>query len=203
MIPLGVLASARVEAAAGGATFEFLGAASPPSAATTHTFAAMPLGSAVAARTILVCVVTQAAITSVTVAGVAATKDIEHLGPSGTRASLWRATVPTGTNGDVVVVVGSSTTRCGVGLYRIGGAVTVPSTGLGDPAVLTVAAGDFAVACSYTPSASATWTGGTRDYILSFSDYHTGASATAASAGTLTLDASSALACAGAAYRLA
>jgi hypothetical protein len=201
VIPLGVLASARV-AAAGGATFEFLGAASPASAATTHTFAAMPLGSAAADRTILVCVVTQSPISSVTVAGVAATKDIEHAGPSGTRAFLWRATVPTGTNGDVVVVIGSSSTRCGVGLYRIGGAVTVASTGLADPAALTVAAGDFAVACAYSTSASATWTGGTRDYILSFSDYHTGASATAASAGTLTLDVSSSLACAGAAYRL-
>ena len=202
MIPLGVLASGYV-APAGGAMFEFLGAASPASAATTHTFAAMPLGSAVADRTILVCLVTQATVSSVTVAGVAATNDIWHMGGSSTSASLWRATVPTGTNGDVVVVIGSNTTRCGIGLYRIGGAVTVASTDTLAPAVLTVAAGDFAVACAYTPSASATWTGGTRDYILSFSDYHTGANATAASAGTLTIYVSSSLACAGAAYRLA
>ena len=200
MIPLGVLASARV-AAAGGATFEFLGAASPASAATTHTFAAMPLGSAVADRTILVCVVTQATISSVTVAGVAATRDIEHSGGSSTRASLWRATVPTGTNGDVVVTIGSSTTRCGVGLYRIGGAVTVASTDTSSPVTLGVSAGDIAAACAYVTSGSASWTGGKRDYILSFTNYHTGASTTATEAGTVSMSVAS-LASAGAAYTL-
>ena len=203
MIPLGVLASARVAAAGGGGGgFEFLAAASPASAGIRHTFT-VPLGEPSADRTIVVCVVTHSTIGTVTIAGITATRDVEHLGGSSTRAAVFRATVPTGTTGDVVVPIGSSITRCGVGVYRIGGAVTVASTDTLDPAALTVAVGDFAVACSYTTSASTTWTGGTRDYILSFSDYHTGASATAASAGTLTLDASSSLACAGAAYRLA
>ena len=201
MIPFGVLASARVAPTGGGGGFEFLAAASPASAATSHTFT-VPLGGPSAGRTIVVCVVTQSAIGTVTIAGVTATKDVEHIGGSSTRAAVFRATVPTGTTGDVVVPIGASSTRCGVGVYRIGGAVTVASTDTA-AAALTVAAGDFAVACAYATSASTTWTGGTRDYILSFSDYHTGASVTAASAGTLTLDPSSSLACAGAAYRLA
>ena len=203
MIPLGMLASAyAAPTGGGGGGFEFLAAASPASAATSHTFT-VPLGEPSADRTIVVCVVTQSAIGTVTIAGITATKDVGHGGGSSTWAAVFRATVPTGTTGDVVVPISSSSTRCGVGVYRIGGAVTVASTNAGLSAALTVAAGDFAVACSYTASASTTWTGGTRDYILSFSDYHTGASATAASAGTLTLAPSSSLVCAGAAYRLA
>ena len=201
MIPLGVLASAHVAPAGGGGpVFEFLGAASPASAATIHTFS-VPLGDPSADRTIVVCVVTQAAIGTVTIAGITATKDVEHIGSSSTRAAVFRATVPTGTTGDVVVPIGSSSTRCGVGVYRIGGAVTVASTDILSPVALSVSAGDIAVACAYTTSGSASWTGGTRDYILSFSDYHTGASTTATEAGTVYMSVAS-LACAGAAYTL-
>lgn len=72
----------------------------------THTYTAAPLGAASASRQVIVMLATWQSggrtVASVTVGGIAATEDYSAFGNSSSGFHVWRATVPTGTTGDVV-----------------------------------------------------------------------------------------------------
>ena len=206
MIPLGVLAAAHVEAAGGAPgdrAFEYLTSASGPTSATTHTLPELPLGAASVDRTIIACVVTQTSITSVSIGGVSATSAAEDTaGMYGTRASVWYATVPAGATGDVVVTLGTAHDRLGVGLWRIGGAVSVASTATTSTATisLTTAVGDMVVACGYVTTGTLV----DAKYKTAFapSDSHAGASTTATGTTTSFTRSGTGFSVASAAFRL-
>jgi len=93
---------------------------------TTYTFSGQNLGAAASDR-VIVCFALDGTGTgtpsSVTIGGIAATL---VLTPTTVRKNtLWYATVPTGTSGDVVVTSGSAQTEMGIALWRL--------TGVGGP----------------------------------------------------------------------
>ena len=101
---------------------------------TNYSFASKSLGAADSSRYIVVLIhkftVTNSnPVTSVTVAGVAATKlastfywNIDQAAES----SIWIAAVPTGTTGTIAVNSGYSNSNCGIRLFRLLGVNTTP-----------------------------------------------------------------------------
>ncbi len=142
----------------------------------TWTFPSRALGAAASDRRVVVGVTASQAVnnntvSSVTIAGVAATQHVYHEDGTGaaSRAALWSAPVPTGTTGDVVVTFASADDRCGIGIWRMTGAGASPvsthadgTDGTGTTSI-TVPAGGVAVAMAAT-SASTTWSGLTEDF---------------------------------------
>lgn len=190
MIPRGLYGAAIPTAAPPPSGPTFLQATSTPSGSgTTHTFTEQSFGDEAAGRVILVAACAQELVTGVTVGGVTATSDILHTGGSSLRTSIWRATVPTGTSGTVVVTLGGSTNRCGIALWRSGTALTVVDTG--SPLIgnnVTADAGDFVVASYYGTLSSITWSGGPIErYDFASPDLvHSGADMVLDSSGTIT-----------------
>ena len=91
----------------------------------TYTFSSTSLGAAAFNRWIYIFIYNGASTgfktaTSVTIGGVAATK-ITSADSTYAGAALWRAFVPTGTTGDIVVSLDGTTQRCGVSVYRVAG----------------------------------------------------------------------------------
>lgn len=168
MIPLGVLAAARVAPAAPGGGFTFQGGKSGIGDGTaTHTAQALDFGAAAANRVLVAAISTRVSsgrsVTGVTIGGVAATIDVV----SGTwpTALIARATVPTGTSGDVVLTYSGNEfgpIRCA--LYRTVGAVTKTdgqqaynSGGTVHTVTLAPAAGNSLIAVAGTSAAGRTW----------------------------------------------
>lgn len=82
-------------------------------------------------------------LTSMTIGGVSAVKDAGHsVGSAGTHCEIWRATVPTGTTGDVVVTAGAGTAvnRVSIAVYRMLGRET-PGAGPADDTALQQSTG--------------------------------------------------------------
>lgn len=134
MIPLGVLASARVESAGGGGGFTYLGGGASyvinPDA--TQTIAGLDFGAANASRILVAAVGLRVSsgrtISGVTIGGVAATIDY-RIGSWFNVVAFARAAVPTGTSGDVVITLGGndlSPAHCA--LYGAVGTVGLSST---------------------------------------------------------------------------
>ena len=166
---LGYWASSHV--AAGGAAFSFTGSGVTTASGTVRTASGVNFGPAAANRVLIVAIGTRVAlgsqISSVTVGGVAATIDV--------RTSNWpvaviaRASVPTGTSGDVVFTyVGGEIGQPMVAVYSAIGAVTVDSTGAngasgtaGLTVALTNSAGSafVAVAAVSVDGPTFTWSG--------------------------------------------
>lgn len=139
---------------------------------TIYTIPTVQLGAAASSRRIIVATVGRkaspsAAASSVTVAGIAATKVAEVL-DSGTTTSIWSANVPTGTTGSVVSVWPEAMVRCHMHVYRVTGSASgivdsKQATGSAAATLnLTTATGGgiIATSVSTTGSATATWTGG-------------------------------------------
>lgn len=210
MIPLGVLASARV-AAGGGLPaadygFGFLQAAAYPGTTKlyTHTFAGQSLGDPCEGRTIIIAVVTQVTLGSITIAGETVAIDANDPGMYGTRTVVGHVTVPSGTSGDVVVNLSAAPhDRVAIALWRHGGPVTLASADTVTPLSLPVTAGDHVVAARYVAGVG-TWGGGvTSNGRPAFPSGDAGhfASMTAASSTTLSITLSATgFAFAGAAY---
>lgn len=147
------------------------------SALTTYTFAGMTLNAAVPGRKIIVGLswvnVGGGTINSVTVAGVAAVKQAGATMSTDTyRAELWVADVPTGTTGDVVVVISDSAdyVRCTTWSMTGAASSTAHSTAVdqdgSDPqtGTLNVPANGAAVGLAqYNGAATWTWTNLTED----------------------------------------
>ena len=206
MIPLGVLGSAVASSipAADGA-FSYLGtAASSAGTVTTHTLSGQSLGSPCVDRTIIVALMTQSTLSSITVGGQAVTIDANDSGSYSTRAAVGHVTLPAGTSGDVVVTLGSAHNRVVIGLWRYGGPVTVAATDVAKPVTLAVQPGDKCVATAYWASGTYSWSGATSRYQTASptGDYGIGADYEAASGGTASMSASGTVfAMAGVAYR--
>ena len=142
-------------------------------AGSSHTHSSMAFGDTHAARYIAVAVDVQVTdATSVTIGGVAATL-VESVGVGGfysTFLSLWIASVPTGTTGDVVVSAGSAIGKTIVHVFRIVGitSATATATITDDtaPIALSIAVQNFGIviaAESHThgiTTGDPTWTGG-------------------------------------------
>lgn len=88
----------------------------------TYTFSGRSLSTADSTRLIIVTVSVQngantaRSINSVTVAGVSATQVVTAIQGS-SRTAIWKASVPTGTTGDVVVTLSGGALGCAVGVY--------------------------------------------------------------------------------------
>ena len=157
----------------------------------TYTFSTQALGAEAADRKIIVGMGhrgTNTNITSITVAGVAATSVVEApaSGLQSDRACIYIADVPTGTTGDVVVTFSAGQTRCGIGVWRMTGAASSTPTDTGvsaaDPATntLTISANGGGVGYGFSvgATATATWGGLTSedfDEVVEATITHTGA----------------------------
>lgn len=164
------------------------------------TFSACALGTASAGRRIIVGVSgrassASAAVSSITVGGVSATKVIEALDSSfHNSAGLWIADVPNGATGDVVVTFGAVVQRAGICVWSMTGAASAVAsdtdsnnTTAANVAVitktLTIPTRGGAIGYSFGTFAggtTASWTNLTEpsgfDEILEASNNHTGAS---------------------------
>lgn len=137
MIPLGVLASAHVAAAAGGPllTYTDVGTASMASGGSV-TLAAKDVGTAHAAREIVVVASISGSTTfsryinACTIGGVSATADLNHIGNTG-GGSVWRAPLPAGTTADVVVsFVAAASNTADVFIFASSSALSVVDAAL-------------------------------------------------------------------------
>lgn len=152
----------------------------------TAEFLSLSLGAADANREIFVCIGTwdntgPRDVSSVTVGGVSGSQVIEYvlsgISEAGTAGfGMWKAAVPTGTTGDVVVTFSGSVARCVVSIYRvINGQVisTLAATGTGSSGIDTITlsqnvlAGDAVIGggtVGQQQGDSVTWVGLTEDY---------------------------------------
>lgn len=144
---------------------------------TTYTFSGLVLGDDAPDRYIAVAIAARnngssssTFITSVTVAGISATKCVQNVNGSGdkSRAEIWIAAVPSGATGNVVVTFPVQQARCHVSLFRMTGlnSSTPTATQVSDssPATLNVnvAAPWVGVAASYAEngfSLATSWSG--------------------------------------------
>jgi len=92
---------------------------------TTYTFASQALGDPNFYRRIAVCITARnaggsSAVSSVTVAGISATKAVGFLAQGNTNTvEIWVADVPSAVTATVVVTFGGAESRCGIGLFAI------------------------------------------------------------------------------------
>lgn len=103
-------------------------------------------------------------LTSATIAGLAATIEYQTNQNTSSGVAIIRASVPSGTTGDVVLNFSGTMVRAGVALYRTsGGTVTVSGAGAAGAtsATVTVPAGGFALAGAF--SSTPTLSGVTQD----------------------------------------
>jgi hypothetical protein len=166
---LRVLASSLSQQSITGA---YLQSATSSSDLSTYTFSAQNLGTAASDRYIIVGVTHRGTgvISTVTVDGIAAA-ELVVIANGSTQVGLYLASVPTGTSGDVVVTLSTTTNRCGVHMWR--------AVGLGEASAfdtlaiaanilqgaVEVPAGGFTVAVALnSQSDTFTWTGLTEDH---------------------------------------
>lgn len=129
------------------------------SSATTFTFSGKLIGDAASDREVFVSVASYnqgaaRSISSVTIAGVTATAVASQMHAPGsfcTYAGLWRASVPTGTTGDVVVTFSGTMTGCEIVVYAgynmasTTPDATIASTTVNSAANLATVNGGFAI----------------------------------------------------------
>lgn len=154
------------------------------SSISTFTYSAQALGAEDATRQIIVAVGGQKGVggtgipTSVTVAGVSATQ-VSGVSADGTNftmgTSLWVATVPTGTTGDIVVTYPATMSRMSFAAYRmVNGNATPASTGNNSDTVSgttltaspTIPASSIFIVAGTTGNTGGTisWTNATEDF---------------------------------------
>ena len=147
--------------------------------ATGYTFTGQSLGTAAADREVVVAVQsrtggTSITVSSLTVGGISATLEVRTANTASgyTLIEIWRAPVPTGTTGDVVVnFTGGTALRCAIDIYKLTGrssTFATSSTGAsnGGTLSLNVAANGAVIAAAASASATSafTWTGVTERY---------------------------------------
>ncbi len=174
MIPAGILGSAHYEAAALPALQDVQ---SVNAKTTSTTFSGMALGAADPSRTIVVVithnVTDNSLVTGVTIGGVTAT--IDWTSSTNKQHVIARASVPTGTTGDVVVTYNNADAGPGrtCALYSVASALTVASAaGSSSPSsgAISVTLPDSGAWCVAgvgtfnTSSGSLTWTNVAEEY---------------------------------------
>ena len=136
----------------------------------TYTFSNVPFGSPAATRTIIVAVAgranTNRSISSVTVGGVTATEITQSSNTSGggSITGIYRADVPAGASGSVVVTFSGQMVRAGIAAYRMeagaAGAHAFTALNTSTAGTIDVPAGGAALAVAFTNAvATATWSG--------------------------------------------
>ena len=138
----------------------------------TYTFSDVPFGSPAATRTIIVAVAgragaTNRSISSVTVGGVTAT-EITQSSNGGSITGIYRADVPAGASGSVVVTFSGTMVRAGIAAYRMeagaAGAHAFTALNTSTAGTIDVPAGGAALAVAFTNTvARVTWSGLTED----------------------------------------
>lgn len=203
MIPLGVLASARVASAGGSLSLVYQGVATPTNVAGVSTYTAAPIGTASATRTVIVAATSWSggsrSISGITIGGAAATLDAianARTGPS----AIARLAVPTGTAADVVVTASDNTPAFSIAVWTVNANVVPVSTAIPGSfgsgttsmgAVLSsTTAGGFAIAAhrSRAGARTTTWTNATERYDPGVAQPYSGADTTTAG-GALTITA--------------
>lgn len=149
MIPLGVLASARV-AAAGGSGVAYLTATTASTGTTTRTYASLSLGNAASNRNIIIAVHSRAggAATAATIGGVTATLHASFT-DSFAHLVIFSAVVPSGTTGSAVVTFGSNPEATTVGVWSAYGTLaysTNATNGAGTTVTLTAPSNALVIA---------------------------------------------------------
>lgn len=198
MIPVGILGSARVAAGSTVRTLTFQTSVADIGNLSTYTYTGVPIGSADATRSVLVVGITRTgggnvAIGAATIGGVAATRDVGLAAVND--VFVLRANVPTGTTADVVIPLGTSATRCHIGVWTVtGGPIALAGTATSTvrPSVLDVtaiAAGDMAVAGAMTNAGptSTTWANANERFDAVAEIPYTGADAVAAAPGVIAI----------------
>lgn len=99
----------------------FLGSQADTGNTDNYTFSGVTFGTAASDRYIFVAIHTgdNADITSCTIGGVAATRAARNANATVGFQYIYTAPVPTGTTGDINVVLNSIQTRLGIGWYRV------------------------------------------------------------------------------------
>lgn len=154
---------------------QFIGSVYSSSDLTTYTFSSQSLGIVDATRRIVVACGRAAAgdgtISSLTVAGVAATSLIAINNNSSNNASLHIAHVPAGTTGDIVVTAASGCTRMAIGVWAVYNLASetpkATASSTADPAALNVNTDNPGVVIAYvfgSQSTTVTWTGVTERF---------------------------------------
>jgi hypothetical protein len=200
IVGIGVAVAEGTESGVAAATRTFLGSSVSGTNATVYTFSSVALGDEAADRCIVVGTggtdtdTTADPFTSVTVAGVTATRLHFQQGLNGTdtadvSCALYIAEVPTGTTGDIVVTYSNAQLRCGIGWYSAYGLLSTTATDTGDSTAdppsttIDVEAGGllFGYVQAYPGGSSGfTWTGITEDFDAAVegtgNSHHSGAS---------------------------
>ena len=187
----------------GGASVTFVyesGLNSAAAAAPPVTFASVPFGTAAANRYIVITVasvnVGGGTVTGVTVGGVAAT-NVANVTNSGgafpVRSGIWIASVPTGASGNIVVSDSDAFVDISIGVYAIyapssaAPSATGTSTAATPSVTLTAPANGVIIGGLAGTSGAGTWTGLTKNVVLTWGE---AASAASTSGGSLTVSVS-------------
>lgn len=174
---------------------------------TTYTFSGQSIGTADANRIVIVGLVGRTAtatldISSVTIAGVAATLVKKQITTSGTptamAVALYKAAVPTGTTGDVVVTFNEASLRAAIAVWKLvtaTAAETATAASSADPADVSLtipSGGGVVVFVAGSASTSYTPTGYTENVDAAIGAtttiYTAGTNTTSSGATTLTAD---------------
>lgn len=156
-------------------SYSFLQSAADTSNTTTYTFSSQNIGTAASDRSIVVLAVCRGVNTttscSMTIAGQSATVDLFAGSGSNDYIAVGRASVPTGTTGNIVVTWSAGQLRCAYAAWRVtGGSLALDdsatATGFGTTAtdlVVTSSDNGLIVAGHTTPNSAATtvWSGAT------------------------------------------
>ncbi|WP_448005333.1 hypothetical protein [Agromyces bauzanensis] len=162
----------------------------------TYTFSAQPIGAAASSRRVVVAIGCRHSsgitLNTVTIGGVAATKDVTKIEAGGINETvIASAVVPTGTTADVVVTfTGGSAVRCTIGVWTLtgGSPATTAIAAETDPTSLTLStsSGDFVVA-AVTAQVTVVWSGASERFNTSETGntHVSGADAVASGASTV------------------
>ena len=176
-------------------TASFAGATGSTSETTGFTFSGHAIGTAATGRLIVVGFGNTgggggtAGASSVTIAGVTATKIVEVSAADQTTTGIWTAPVNSGTTGDIVLNFSRTTNGLNIGVWAIYDAnTTVDDTGsdaddggTSYSTTLDIPANGVGIACSVDNKSSSatthTWAGLTEDYDLNYKGNQAGSGA--------------------------
>lgn len=186
-ITLGTLASSGVKTRLEYQTYVYDGTAK-----TTYTFSGVSFGAAESGRVVVVqATSTSGIVTGVTIGGVTATLVYANDG-SASSNNLYRATVPSGTSGSVVLSTTGGPNAAGIIVWSLYGVNATPKSSgekatSSDFPALSLAAGDIVICGDWTGT-SVTYTNATKNvgYTIASAEA-TGASYRATSAETRTI----------------
>lgn len=191
MIPLGIVASARNGSPPPPTDLvaTFLQSSTAFTGSNPHTFAAVNFGTPAADREIVIGLLVAAAssrsLNTVTIGGVAAT--LVGATPAGSRIlAIYRAVVPSGASGDVVVLLNSSVPNLAIGVWHVTGGISgtttaqqVVGTSPATAVVTGVAGGAIIAVGSSSIATTATWTNAAERFDIAPNGTFSGADATA------------------------